>query len=173
MIESMGSVGLTEVGGQRRLQALAAVGHPDQDVAQWLGVDVGVIHSLQAGEARIGALAAPVAEVFDRHATRQGPCQWTRMVARRAGWVSIMAWDDIDRDREPQGVRPPVARRAWSKDARKADYQAAAVVGVEETTRTLLTHWVAMGLRFAEIAAMLRVPEADVTEQYRELCQHD
>jgi hypothetical protein len=84
----------TGVGVSRRLQALAAMGHPDEDVAQWLRVDAPSVRRLQTQGSTDPAQAAAVADVFDREGTRPGRCGHTRQRAQHAGWRTALAWDE-------------------------------------------------------------------------------
>jgi hypothetical protein len=155
------------VGVARRRQALAAIGHPDEDVAGWLGVDVAELQDLA------GVDPAVVVVVFEREASRPGRCWQTRLRARRAGWVTWLAWDAIDTDPAPLGVRPqPRPRVPGGPPAlpRVVQYHAlASTVSVDEATRDLVMAWLENGARVEEIAAALRVSERHVLRYCRQL----
>lgn len=162
---------MNAVGVSRRLQAFAAIGHPDEDVAGWLGVDVAVVRDLQRDGACDEALAGTVAAVYEQFATTPGRCRATRLQARLGGWVTDLTWDDIDHDTTPQSVRRPTVWRqqCWSapRSARVADYQARATVSVAQATKDLLTSLIELGLGFRDIAVVLQVPVEDVAMQCR------
>lgn len=127
---------------------MAAIGHPDETVAAWCGVDVAVVRELQAGESVSSELETVVRAVYEQVATIPGRCPDTQRRARQGGWVTDLAWDDIDTDTGSQGIRPTP----------RADFA--------EATAGLLAGWKAAGLSVTDVARLLRLPEAEVAELY-------
>lgn len=101
----------TNVGIQRRLQALAAIGHTAMAVAVIAGV-----HPEPLGRLRRRAtppitvkshVAAGICRSYDELAMKPAPVTRVsskcRSIAEREGWLPPMAWDDIDDpDAKPQ-----------------------------------------------------------------------
>lgn len=102
--------GVDATGTRRRLQALAALGHPTGYVTERLGlgptgvakVRSGARDRVSAGRAR--AVAALYEELWDQ----SGMCDRTRSTAARNGWLLPMWWDDdtIDDPNADPCVRP-------------------------------------------------------------------
>lgn len=94
---------------RRRLHALAAVGWTLDELAARSGVRFSTLAAIRAGSTtRVGvALAVKVAALFDELGMVPGPSQAARDHAVAAGWVSALAWDDIDDPAE----RPKLGRR--------------------------------------------------------------
>jgi hypothetical protein len=108
-----------QVTGRVRLRALAALGHPDPDVAGWLGITPGQLHELRAGRVLPDrVIAAAVTDVWAREGVRRGPCEATRRRARSAGWGTtvahgggrlcdaVAAADELVADLTARGLRP-------------------------------------------------------------------
>lgn len=97
-------------GTMRRLQALAAIGYSAAATGKATGMHWRHVMKLRDGDlAHVRVLtAARIATVYDRLSneplvTREANI--TRTIARRHGWAPPAAWDDIDRDAQPTGVR--------------------------------------------------------------------
>jgi hypothetical protein len=94
-------------GTMRRIQALAVMGWPISHTAQAAGIRGTQVNELMAGRRkRIPRVQAEAVEaVFRQRWNMPGPSPRTRTIAARNGWVSALAWDDIDDPNEkPQGV---------------------------------------------------------------------
>ena len=93
---------VSAVGVARRLQALMHLGYTYPDLAPLLGVSTAQVHKWARGWQTITRASTRnrVAEVFDRLCMSPVPdgrnARYARTVARRNGWVSPLAWDDID-----------------------------------------------------------------------------
>ncbi len=98
---------LTADGIARRMRALAAMGHPDTDVATWLGVTVAQVRHLQSEGTADTALSATLGAVFERESMRVGRCGLTRQRARNAGWRTALAWDEHEIDMPDAGPDAP------------------------------------------------------------------
>ena len=94
-------------GAARRLQALAAMGWGLPHISEATGLDVGGLQALRKGDtkyttaahlAKIHRAYLELAPVFN--GTRSGSL--VRYAAERAGWVSFLAWHNIDTDEEPE-----------------------------------------------------------------------
>jgi hypothetical protein len=169
---------VTPIGIRRRLRALAAVGHPDTDVAEWLKTTVDVVRDLQATGDADEALAASVVDVCARWATQPGRCDETRRRARAARWRTVYAWED-DREMDvPPPARPPrypkppnladpLVRRVWDATP-DVVVQLLTTVAPEEVAAALVAHWARSGMPVRQIAAALRVNRHRVTQLRRE-----
>lgn len=80
----------------RRLQALAALGHPTVYIAGHLRTDSAGIVKLRNGtRVRVSARRArQIAALYDELWDQQGPCDRTRRNAASKGWRLPMWWDD-------------------------------------------------------------------------------
>ncbi|MFE0808171.1 hypothetical protein ACFW34_11895 [Streptomyces sp. NPDC058848] len=96
------------IGTRRRLEALAVMGWPISHI----GAEAG-IYGTQVTEIVVGRRqriprdqAEAVARIFREKALTPGPSKRTRTIAAQNGWVSALAWDDIDDpDEKPQGLK--------------------------------------------------------------------
>lgn len=140
---------MTAAGIARKTRALAAVGHPDVDVAAWLGVDVDIVRQLQADGLCNPVLAGVVDRVYDREAMRPGRCGLTQRLARQAGWCTALAWDDDE-------LNNPAAQQ----DPALLPCHAATVAG-----NVLLTQLVRDGMSDRAIAKVLKVHRITVSRQ--------
>lgn len=91
-----GHVGAT--GPTRRLQALAVLGWPLEEVSSRTGLPIMTLSVIRGGKVQrtSPANAAAIADVYAELAWRPGPGVRAAECARRRGWVSPLAWDDID-----------------------------------------------------------------------------
>lgn len=92
----------------RRLQALVAIGHPQNQLAERLGLTPGnfgrTLHTPQCTARRAREIAALFAELE----TVPGPSELARKRAARLGWPLPFQWDDDaidDPDATPESVR--------------------------------------------------------------------
>lgn len=102
-------------GTRRRLQALAFMGWNASNLAQRVGIDRSHIHKLMSRSHVRVSTARAVRAVFEELAIQSPPADTryermavtrTRRDAEARGWVSAMAWDDIDDPQEqPKGSR--------------------------------------------------------------------
>lgn len=83
-------------GTRRRIQALAAIGHPLYVVAERAGLEYRHASTIARGkQARTSVrVARAVAAVYDDLWATPGPSARARAYAARRGWVSPLAWDD-------------------------------------------------------------------------------
>lgn len=103
---------LTAVGVRRRLEALAAIGYGQTDLAELLNLDRGhfVFWQLDVPPYRWPA----VARLFARLEMLPGGSETAREHAAAHGWAPPLAWDEEtidDPDAQPQGVPPRGYRR--------------------------------------------------------------
>lgn len=97
---------VSSLGSARRLQALIAIGYSQTMLAELLDKNVGNFHSLVTG-ARAMVVASThdaVVDLYERLSgspLHGGSAERARRVAERNGWVSPLAWDDIDTDVAP------------------------------------------------------------------------
>jgi len=94
-------------GTMRRLQALAAIGWPVTRTARDAGVAEAWARGIAGGQhQRINRnVADAIAAVYRARCMQPGPSRLARSVAARNGWVTGLAWDDIDNpDEQPTGL---------------------------------------------------------------------
>lgn len=91
-------------GTHRRIRALQALGWTQRAMC----VDLGWRHRrLSAVFVRpriTTANARAISEMYERLAGTPGPCERTRMIAARKGWLPPLAWDDIDNPDEQPAI---------------------------------------------------------------------
>lgn len=94
-------------GTRRRIQALYAMGWNAEQIAEHAGTTRTVIKKLGIERGNGQLLRNSVAMVeraYDQLHAKPGPCDQVRQIARRKGYPSPWAWDDIDRDEAPPTV---------------------------------------------------------------------
>jgi len=100
-------VWIRATGTMRRLQALAVMGWSTQAIAERIGSHYRPLQKIRGGERRSvrTSTALRVATVFEALCMtyRRGhDGNITIHAARRHGWLPPLAWDDIDRDKQPR-----------------------------------------------------------------------
>jgi hypothetical protein len=113
------------VGSIRRVQALAAMGWPQVEIAARIGVDQrGLSHMLRQ-QFVTGKTAQKIRRVFDELHMTPGPSRRTMLVARNWGYVTSMAWDDMDDpDEKPnRGVHQKVPFAEQYLELRELGYR--------------------------------------------------
>ena len=95
------------LGTQRRIQALMRLGWPLPLIADRAGVSKSTASRItHGGTPRVLVrVAEDIAAVYDDLWMRPGPNPAVARRAARLGWAAPLAWDDIDHDEAPQGVR--------------------------------------------------------------------
>lgn len=88
------------LGTNRRIQALLAIGWTHADLRNRCGLNTAVLLSQKGRWVRLSTHQT-VADLYRQLAAVPGPSQRTRRRAARLGYLSPVAWDDIDRDPEP------------------------------------------------------------------------
>lgn len=85
-------------GTMRRLQALAAIGYTNRQLAATIGIWPATVGRILHGELTqvLAATARNTTAAYRDLSRRPGPSQRTRSRARQEGWHGPMAWDDID-----------------------------------------------------------------------------
>lgn len=107
------------IGTARRLQALAAMGWP----VTRSGIEAGIsdTHARNLAGGRRQLVTSEVARKVDAYyrprCMRPGPSACARTVARRNGWVSALAWNDIDDPKDKPHCIPGAQRRTSRKAA--------------------------------------------------------
>ena len=99
--------GVDGTGTYRRYEALQWMGWPEAMIAAEVGVAVGSLSTMRKRGDRVSyRLARAMAELFERWSATLGPSRQTATKARKRGYASPWAWDDIDDPRaRPSGVR--------------------------------------------------------------------
>jgi len=101
---------VSSIGASRRLQGLVAIGYTQTELAERLGMGVGNLSPIVTGKRqRVHRKTSDaIRELFKElwRVPKEGPsADRARMLARSHGWVSGLAWDDIDDpDEKPIGV---------------------------------------------------------------------
>lgn len=150
---------VTPTGARRRLQALRLLGWTNRQLATMTGLDPATIRrTLHPATTRITHnTAIRVKVIYDTHWNRrprprtpQERRDTTNGVryAQAQGWAPAMAWDCIDTDTAPQGVRVgdeavvPVAEALVLLKAGEAPHEVAQRLGVkpESLARRLRRH---------------------------------
>jgi lambda repressor-like predicted transcriptional regulator len=103
------------IGTRRRLEALAVMGWPMAHIGAEAGIRGTQVTEIVVGRRkRIPREQAQAVErIFRERALKAGPSKRTRTIALRNGWVTALAWDDIDNpDEKPQGLKRRRTRAA-------------------------------------------------------------
>lgn len=125
------------VGGARRIQALAAIGYTNTEIAGRVGVAARQVYMW--AHCRV-ALAAEnfrrLVEVYDELAMRpvddSPAARYARSVARRNGWVPPLAWDDDDIDNADARPQTPATDRSATYDESRVIQACAGQVTYDE-----------------------------------------
>jgi hypothetical protein len=110
-------------GTMRRIQALTAMGHSSSQLAQDVGTHRSVLGRIARGEHPTVRkdTAAAVAREYRRLSRIPGGNYRARAEARRKGWLSPIAWDDIDNpSAKPETGRGDRATNGASRRQRAA-----------------------------------------------------
>jgi hypothetical protein len=93
-----GEAKVPAIGTARRLQALVAIGYTGQYLSDRLGWPKVTLWRITGkGQPNVEVnTARMVAELFDELSMIPGPCKRARRRAEKLGWVSALAFDDID-----------------------------------------------------------------------------
>lgn len=101
-------------GTRRRIQALSAIGWSQTHCAQRLGWQVGNLNTITHG--RCGNVTADtarkIAALYTELVATPGNCDRARRTAQRNGWVSPLAWDDIDDPDEQPNLGEPDSKQS-------------------------------------------------------------
>lgn len=141
------TITMTTIGFIRRVRALAAMGHPNEDVAQWLAVDVDDVPGLQASGSTSTCLMATLEVAYGRECMRPGRSGQTAARARGDGWRTAAAWDE---DTIDQAAASPAGKYDTGYDA------------AEQAADDIIRRMSATGQTEREIAAYLRVSRATI-----------
>lgn len=112
------------VGSIRRVRAMVAMGHRVMDIVSACEVNQTTVANLLRGEKKMVEASTHdrIVCAARRFATFQGPSSRSIVRARRKGWRTFAAWDDID---DPK-CRPSVGPKPKQRDRRAALIQATA-----------------------------------------------
>lgn len=110
-------------GPLRRIQALQALGWTGQQIATEAGLSLATLRSIQYHKSTTirRPTAEAIADAYERMSMRRPEGRYahrSRLVAARKGWPPPLAWDCIDTDTHPRGIRtdeptnPTADRRA-------------------------------------------------------------
>lgn len=95
---------------RRRIRALQVIGYSLTDQAARLGITQQRLSNVLHDNASVRpATARRIAALYDELHMTPAPDDYytrrTRLRAQRLGYAGPLAWDDIDHDYEPQGVK--------------------------------------------------------------------
>lgn len=86
---------ITAVGTQRRLRALVALGHTQEQICVHLGIEPNAFSRVMLHQSTVTAqFARRVAAVYQQLQMQPGPSLHARRRAAEAGWPPPLAWDD-------------------------------------------------------------------------------
>jgi hypothetical protein len=99
------------LGAARRIQALTALGHPLEYLADQLGIGIPAVARLRRQHAPAIGLRRhrAVAALYDRLQGTPGPCAKTRAYARAVGYLPPLAWEEDESIDDPGARAHPVA----------------------------------------------------------------
>lgn len=145
-------------GTRRRLQALAAMGWPADDISVRSGISVRTIRSIYSGATTVRRSVADAATaLYNQLGLTEGPGRLCKTRARNRGWVTALAWDDDTIDDPTKRPRIGNPARAGACDhvavlrAVTGDGDAA----VREVDRR----------EAVRLLASARVPDADIADR--------
>lgn len=121
-------------GTRRRVQALVAMGWPQEMIAAELGTTQTGVSALTRRSKVSSQTAIAVRELFERWGMVLGPSEVSRRRARTFGWVTGVAWDDIDDPDEKPNLGELVPVRVAD---RIAELQDLGVTDVRQIARRL------------------------------------
>jgi hypothetical protein len=94
-------------GTLRRVRALHALGWTTADIAAHCGWATGdAVSEIRQRKRVTRATAAAVEATYAALSMKLGPSDKTRRHAARQGWAPPLAWDCIDTDQHPMGMKP-------------------------------------------------------------------
>lgn len=98
---------MSATGSERRIKALMYMGWQLVDIQRSTGIDGTVLSDILRGVSDQVRQQTHVRlrDFYDSHCMKDGGSVRSKLRAQREGWMSPLAWDDIDRDAKPMGVR--------------------------------------------------------------------
>ena len=94
---------------RRRLEALQAIGWSLTEIGKMVGKNQQNMSKLATGNGRVYMRTRDaIAAVYDELSMRPNTTRYsarTRELAKARGYAAPLAWDDIDNDTEPKGMR--------------------------------------------------------------------
>lgn len=109
LAQSGRSLRVEAAGTQRRIRALMALGYGLPVLAAELGIATGNLSKKFHQPYVLRTTAERVAELYERLSMAPLPtgnsAERTRSIGRSRGWAPPLAWDDIDNDPAPSGMR--------------------------------------------------------------------
>jgi hypothetical protein len=110
------------IGSQRKLRALARIGHSLQDISDVSGLPASTLSPCRRGSTiRISPAAAEgIDQAWRALCMKPGTCARSRLLAIRMEWPGPLAYDDIDNpDETPSGVERITTRAERRAEARR------------------------------------------------------
>lgn len=95
------------LGTHRRIRALMAIGWRLTDIDREIGRGPRYSGNVLRKPRVYSSTAAAVDAAYERLCMTPGPSDRTRKLAKTFGWVSALAWDDIDHDAAPKADWKP------------------------------------------------------------------
>ena len=128
------------IGYLRRIRALHALGWTGPEIARRSGLSIGTLRSIGYHDsgAVLSETAKKIEAVYEQLSMRRPEGTYAdraRSMAARKGWAPPLAWDDIDTDPHPRGLRDTTRHdllAEWHdlRDAGESIEQAAVRLGV-------------------------------------------
>lgn len=150
----------------RRVQAMMAMGWTGEHLAARLGVNSRLVHHISAGRRiRVHAITAgQIKALCDELGMQEGPSKVGRRVARKKGWVTVLAWDDIDNPAEAPDSGPAGAAAADAVAVKRALDGEVRFTALSDVDRSaVVAELRRMGLDTSAIAHRFRTNRAVIT----------
>ena len=95
------------LGSRRRLQAMYAIGWTSKHIAEASGIRANQLTHISSGRTQrvTRATEERIKKAYAALSAKPGPSSLDRVAASREGWAPPLAWNDIDTDERPRGVR--------------------------------------------------------------------
>lgn len=154
---------------QRRIQALVAMGWSMSVLGARLGISRHGVAAVLTRPRIRETSAARIASLFDELAMKPGPSEMARSRSRARGWVTAMAWEDIDdpADRPHDGSECDGAERAG--DGVVLAFQGVVADLTPEERREVVSTLAAQGLSDAVIGRRTGVSAQTIIRDRRRL----
>jgi hypothetical protein len=165
------------LGTVRRLQALARLGWSLESLADLLGRRPASLRRSMAGDTVTAETARSVADLYARLEAKRPPqltaeqraaADAVRQEATERGWLSPMAWDDVDTDPSPPPTPPACTGPDVDDVAIERALAGDAVTYDQLTTseqQTVVATLTARGRSIRDIAAQLRTTKRTVSRR--------
>lgn len=161
-------------GSQRRIQALCAVGYSLRWQADTIGTQFPNYQRILKQDKITKSMADRIDELYNRYGfeTKRATDSHgrkaitiTKNYARRNGWVAGAAWDDIDKDKLPNGKSNNRHPRIEFRLNEVVNNRPA--IFSEQERTLVINHLKSLGWSFTRIAQALHMAPATVSRHYK------